>query len=52
MFKVITCERELLDQTCEMLSVVYEEDVIAITKKGVYRDNIFDIIKLSDEIEE
>ena len=47
--KIITFDKSVLRDICKMLNVPYDKDIIAFTKRGVYK-NIFDLIDKEREL--
>ena len=50
--KIITCDKAVLKELCKILKVPYDKNIIGFPKEGVFKNNIFDIMKLSDIIKE
>ena len=49
--RIITFEASVLPALCRMLKVPFDPYIIAFTKKGVYKNNLPELIKLADEMD-
>jgi hypothetical protein len=46
--KIVTFEKSALKEICKSLGVPYDKDIIAFTKKGLFKKGLFSIIELSE----